>query len=196
MPRSRARPKQSKTHVKVKVKTKRVSKAQPNFFTNSALSYDRTRTQFANYKSMGLQVDSNQIGAERKTIRGFKPRVKGPTVEPLPADQLHPLELEVGEALKTYKSVPPGERQILNKLIARHGDDLTAMARDTRLNQYQHTASHLRHRIEKMRAEDEEDANAAAAAAATEAPVPAPRHCKKITKIPNNAFKSRSTNFN
>lgn len=203
MVRSRARPKQ-KNRVKVKVKAKRASKAQPSFFASSSLSYDRTKSQFSNYKAMGLQADANQIGAERKVIRGFKPRVKVPVLardaqaamtESASAEQVHPLELEVGEALKTYKSVPQGERDVLNKLIAAHDDDYAAMSRDMRLNQYQHTASHLRRRIAKMQTEDQEDAEAASAAVAAGAPAPAPRLRKKITKNPNPAFKRHSKNF-
>uniref|UniRef100_A0A7S0ILE1 Nucleolar protein 16 n=1 Tax=Calcidiscus leptoporus TaxID=127549 RepID=A0A7S0ILE1_9EUKA len=194
MVRSRARPKK-RSGVKVKVKAKAPSKAQPSFFASSSLSYDRTKSQFSNYQTMGLAADSNQIGAARATIRGFKPRVKVPVCESAAAEQVHPLELETGEALKTYRWVPQGERDVLHKLIAAHGDDYAAMSRDMRLNQYQHTAPHLRRRIAKMRTEDQKDTEAAAAAAASKLPAPSPRLRKKITKNPNGAFKRRSTHF-
>ena len=42
-------------------------------------------------------------------------------------------------ALKTIRKLPEGERTVLRKLIARHGDDFAAMARDAKLNALQHT---------------------------------------------------------
>ena len=70
------------------------------------------------------------------------------------------------------------------------------MARDIRRNALQHTGSHLRRRIDKMRQEDEEDAEAAREAESAGVPVPAPRLHKKITKDPNKAFSKLSQHFN
>lgn len=168
---------------------------KPSVFDNSKLDYDPTKTQFENYERLGLLVDCNQIGAERKQIKGFKPRVKGPCAEPAPPGSVHQLELEVPEGLKTIKKVPEGEHKVLSALIERHGDDHSAMARDMKLNAYQHTAAHLRRRIAKMREEDAEEVAEAAAAVALGKQAPPPRLRKKITKDPNKAFSKKSRNF-
>ena len=146
------------------------------------------RSQFANYQSLGLLADANQIGANSASFRGFKPRVKGPSAAAADRSEPHPLELEVPEGKKTIRKVPLGERQVLLALVARHGDDCAAMARDIRLNTFQHTATHLRRRIEKMREEDEEET-----VGTGEVPQ---RLLAKRTRDPNNAFKKRSRNFN
>ena len=186
------------------VKPKGLQCPKSKQFQGSSLEYDEKSTQFANYSRLGLLADANQIGAVKQTttvrnrITGFKPRVKVPTTTVVPevsSTEAHPLEMEMGEALKTVRKVPPGERTVLLKLRARHGDDFAAMARDMRLNAYQHTAAHLRHRIEKMQEDDAQDAADAAAALEAGQAVPLPRDRRKITKDPNNAFKRRSRNF-
>ncbi len=79
MPRSRSRPKQKKTRVKVRAKpvTKkaRIASDAAAFFDRSSLTYDTSESQFANYARLGLLADANQIGAKRATILGFKPRI-------------------------------------------------------------------------------------------------------------------------
>ncbi|KAM0250491.1 hypothetical protein ACHAQJ_008614 [Trichoderma viride] len=45
-----------------------------------------------------------------------------------------------------------GEREWLEKLVAKHGDDTRAMARDPRLNPMQQTASDIAKRLRKMKA--------------------------------------------
>eukprot|EP00965_Chrysotila_dentata_P233287 6199506-Pleurochrysis_carterae.AAC.1 len=196
MPRSRARPHRSKTIVKVKVKARKPKLSAPQFFEKSALSYDAKASQFKNYKNMALMVDANQIGAERDKIRGFKPRVKVPVAASTDESCVHPLDLEVPEAIPTVRQVPHGEAAVLSALIAKHGDDYTAMARDMRLNKYQHTAAHLRHRIEKLNKQKEKDETAAKEAEAAGAPAPAPRYAiTRRRKNPNRAFQKRSTHF-
>ena len=196
MPRSRSRPKKHSKAAKTSQGKRDPRKIpRPSAFDRSKLGYDPKATQFANYQKLGLLVDSNQIGAERKHIKGFKPRVKGPCADPAPSGSVHQLELEVPEGLKTIKKVPEGEHKVLSALIERHGDDYTAMARDMKLNTYQHTAAHLRRRIAKMRSEDAEEAAVAAAAVALGKQAPPPRLRKKITKNPNKAFSKKSMNF-
>jgi hypothetical protein len=110
----------------------------------SALEYDPKQTQFANYKELGLLADANQIGVTRNSrvqVTGFNPRVKGASAAPRPAEETHPLELEVPEGAVTVRRVPPGEVQVLRKLIERHGDDYAAMARDKH-NTHQASATH------------------------------------------------------
>ena len=195
MPRSRSRPKKHSKSNRVSVKSNHKKIPRPSAFDRSKLDYDPKETQFANYQKLGLLYDANQIGAERKHIKGFKPRVKGPSAEPAAPGDVHQLELEVPEGLKTVKKVPEGEHKVLSALIERHGDDYTAMARDMKLNAYQHTAAHLRRRIAKMQSEDAEEAAEAAAAVALGKQAPPPRLRKKITKNPNKAFSKKSMNF-
>lgn len=195
MPRAQTRPKQRKGIVKVKAKSRGYKVAQNDNFEHSALDYDVSISQFANYKQLGLLADSNQIGSTKGRVTGFKPRVKGPMAAKSDADAVHPLELEVPEAKQTIRQVPGGERQVLLKLVAKHGEDFSAMARDMKLNTHQHTGAHLRRRIAKMRQEEAKE-GAAAAAAAAAGEKHKERFRKKITKKPNRAFKKDSMNFN
>ena len=198
MPRSRARPKKHAKATRVKAKPKNLRVPAATYFstTQTALSYDSEKTQFENYGELGLLADSNQIGAVRGSIRGFHPRVKGPCAETAAdPDAPHPLELEVPEAAITIRIVPEGECKVLRTLLARHGDDYAAMARDMRINTHQHTAAHLRRRVSKMREQDAEDEATADAAAKAAAPAPEPRFRRKATRDPNPAFKKRSKQF-
>ncbi|OAA36268.1 nucleolar protein 16 [Metarhizium rileyi] len=56
-------------------------------------------------------------------------------------------------APKVARYQSQGEREWLEKLVARHGDDYGAMARDARLNPMQQTARDIGRRIKKMKAE-------------------------------------------
>ena len=195
MPRSRSANRRSSSIKKVSIKPK-LNNPKCSRFQHSALDYDDDKTQFSNYARLGLMADANQIGAIRNQITGFKPRVKVPDITGVDTSigavaqregGKHPLELEVPEALKTVRKVPDGERTVLLKLMAKHGDDYAAMARDMRLNSLQHTAAHLRRRIHKMKEEDEEDEGEAAQP---------PAQKRKLTRDPNPAFKKRAMNFN
>ena len=206
MPRGRTRQHRRKTLRTVKQKPKGLKVPAATYFasTGSALPYDSTKTQFANYKELGLLADANQIGASAKGARGFKPRVKGPMAAPGEPGTVHPIELEVPEAAITNRRVPEGEGKVLRALLAKHGDDFGAMARDMRINTHQHTAAHLRRRAAKLARDDDEwgasqrDAGAGAAGDGAAAAEPAPRFKRKLTHDPNPAFKSgkrRSKNF-
>jgi hypothetical protein len=195
MPRSRTSNRRKASLGKVSVKPKSRTVPKTSRFQNSSLEYDEKKSQFANYKRLDLLADSNQIGAVRDRVTGFKPRVKGPSAQPTGSSQPHVLEMEMPEALKTVRRVPPGERKVLLKLIARHGDDHTAMARDAKLNTLQHTAAHLRHRIGKLREDDAEAEEEAVTAAAADLQPPEPRGKRKLTRDPNPAFKKRAMNF-
>jgi len=202
MPRSRARPKRNAkaTRVRVKPKSKTVNKLSGFGADSKVLSeYDVSRSHYANFKELGLLADANQIGAVHDSIRGFKPRLKGPSASSGAADAEHthhPLEDEVPEAELTYRQIPEGEFKVLTALMARHGDNYAAMARDMRLNPFQHTASHLRHRCAKMEAEPEVDAELAREAKAYGVKPPSERRLRKITRDPNPQFKKRSKQFN
>jgi nucleolar protein 16 len=201
MPRSRARPKRNAKATKVRVKPRASKVSKPSgFLANSkVLKYDVARSHYQNFEKFGLLADANQIGAVRDSIRGFKPRLKGPSASSGAADPAtthHPLEDEVPEAAITYRQIPEGEHKVLTALMASHGEDYGAMARDMRLNQYQHTAAHLRHRIAKMRTEQEMDAEEAVEAEREGAKPPQKRRVKKVTYDPNPLFKKRSKHFN
>ena len=198
MPRSISRPKRSKTRSTTKSKPKSTSKVlKAHYFsaTGSALEYDSKRSQFHNYSRLGLMADANQIGAMNDTVRGFKPRVKGPCAAPADPAAVHPIELEVGEAAITVRMVPDGECKALRGLLARYKDDYAAMGRDMRINTHQQTAAHLRRRIAKMREQDADDAAALEAATSAGVVQPEPRFRRKLTKHPNPAFKKKSKNF-
>ena len=44
---------------------------------------------------------------------------------------------------------PDGEKQVLNELIAKHGDNFQAMARDKK-NKWQHTAKQLEKKVAQL----------------------------------------------
>mgnify|MGYP001374243867 CR=1 FL=1 len=121
--------------------------------------------------------------------------MRAASAEPAPATQTHQLELEVPDGEQTIRKVPPGECKVLRQLVAKHGGDHTAMARDMRLNPHPHTAAHLRKRIGKMVEEDAAEEAAVAAAQQAGKRVPRLRGTAKKTKLPNRAFKKTSTNF-
>ena len=181
----------------MRVKPRIIKASKPQGLQGSKVAYDPSQSQFANFKQAGLLADANQIGAQgdRNRVTGFNPRVKGPSAAPQPAHVTHQLELEVPEGEQTIRKVPPGECQMLRKLIEKHGDDVAAMARDMRINTHQQTAAHLRKRIAKMKEEDAAEAAALAAAAEAGKRAPRKRGEKKLTRLPNKAFKKRSTNF-
>ena len=163
----------------------------------STLEYDPGRTQFTNYKELGLLADSNQIGVSRDPrvrVTGFNPRVKGPSAKPKPAAIIHPLELEVPEGEVTIRRVPVGEVKVLRKLIERHGDDYASMARD-KLNSHQHTAAHLRSRIAKLERDDAEEAERVRAAENSGRAPPPSRLEPKYTRHPNAHFRKGSRHF-
>ena len=208
MPRSRSRPKQKKTRVKVRAKpvTKkaRIASDAAAFFDRSSLTYDTSESQFANYARLGLLADANQIGAKRDTILGFKPRVKGlprrgaaagPSGVATTGAAPHPLEAEVPPALKTVRRVPDGERAVAQAARAPRRRLRRDGARRPP-NQYQHTAAHLRRRVAKL-ALDDADAAAAAADAgrAPAADEPRATGLRKLTRDPNPAFRKRSMHF-
>ena len=196
MPRSRSRPKKNPHRLRNRTKPKSQKIAKPSVFDNSVLSYDPKSSQYENYKRLGLLADVNQIGAVRDTITGFKPRKQGPCAEPAPEGFEHPLKAEVPEGKKEIRQVPEGEQKVLRALMAKHGEDHAAMARDMKINTYQQTAAHLRRRIAKMLQEDAQEEAEQEAAVAKGGDAPLPRIQKKLTKLPNRAFSKKSMNFN
>ncbi|KAL3894795.1 MAG: hypothetical protein SGPRY_013708, partial [Prymnesium sp.] len=105
MPRARTRPKQRRGVVKVRLKPRKTKAGAAQGLQNSALDYDPSQSQFANYKAAGLLADSNQIGSEkdRNRVSGFNPRVKGPRAALSSGETIHQLELEVPEGRKTIR---------------------------------------------------------------------------------------------
>lgn len=55
-------------------------------------------------------------------------------------------------AEKKPRYLSEGEREWLDKLVAKYGDDTRAMARDRKLNPMQQTAADISRRIKKMQA--------------------------------------------
>jgi nucleolar protein 16 len=47
--------------------------------------------------------------------------------------------------------VSVGEMQFVDELIAKHGDDYRAMAKDHKLNYYQHTAKQIERKVKRVR---------------------------------------------
>ena len=66
------------------------------------------------------------------------------------------LPLEVGEEVKDPRRLSENERVLAGKLIAKHGDDYDAMAKDRRLNTYQHTHGKLKRLCDKHKSEQQQ----------------------------------------
>lgn len=60
---------------------------------------------------------------------------------------------------KAVRHQSEGEKQFLERLIAKYGDDYERMALDIKLNRYQQTATDLRRRIQKYKKSSEGGGN-------------------------------------
>ena len=96
------------------------------------------------------------LSALAGSARRLTPNLALPT-HPSPCLLTQPLaEIEAlgPPEVPTPRHQSDGEQQFLTKLIAKHGTDYAAMARDIKLNRYQQTAAELRRRIARLNASD------------------------------------------
>eukprot|EP00121_Abeoforma_whisleri_P015710 Awhi_evm1s14452 len=142
-------------------------------------AWDKKKTMRANYDTLGLQTNLNEIRVigptetvlesddeedEFKNNVNSKHRVPNKYLREVnhihddiertstikELEHLATLELK----LKTTQS--DGERKFLEDLIEKYGDDFTAMSRDRKLNPYQHTKKQLKSKILKYLDDEEQ----------------------------------------
>lgn len=93
--------------------------------------------------------ENEEMGEEGEEFQGFggerEPKEKNEIVRQLEAQASM-------EAEKTPRKQSEREREWIERLAAKHGDDFERMARDMRLNPMQQTAADIRKRVGKWRA--------------------------------------------
>lgn len=111
-----------------------------------AEAWDKNKTMRQNFTSLGLVEDVN--------IPATRPKK--------PADpNAKPIEGIVGkleaaakqeQANATVRFAAAGEVRFIEQLVEKHGDDFVAMAKDHKLNVYQHTPAQLKRKYKKVAA--------------------------------------------
>ncbi|KAH8663995.1 ribosome biogenesis protein Nop16 [Xylariales sp. PMI_506] len=95
----------------------------------------------------GIDDDNNSSSNKKKSKKGKKSSNK---VEAA-TDVVRQLEAEANRPLeKKIRGQSKGEQEWLEALVARHGDDTRAMARDRKLNPMQQTAADIARRLRKL----------------------------------------------
>merc|ERR1711865_482944 len=138
----------------VTVTRKATSRGIPNFIKPNAVvsgeikeRWDIKNTLMTNYTKMGLVSNIKTLNV--KAVRPIHARAK-----------VDPIEFNTGEVCpqKERKNCSEGEAEVVEALIERHGDDYGAMARDHKINTYQHTARQLRQKVERYQRQAEREA--------------------------------------
>eukprot|EP00038_Savillea_parva_P014273 m.10510 g.10510 ORF g.10510 m.10510 type:complete len:180 (-) comp2753_c0_seq1:206-745(-) len=134
-----ARPKQRETRAVTTNITNPVVKA----------AWDTTKTRRKNFEDIGLVQDPNETVAA-KTIPGATSK-RSQQVEREPTEVVEKLEAMAKAAQGSQPVVAaPGEVKFVDDMVAKHGDDYQAMARDLKLNVYQHTARQIEHKVKRV----------------------------------------------
>jgi nucleolar protein 16 len=152
----RAKPSGSTVKVGRVKKTKQHVKVVPVRLPGAAedTQWKEDTTHMGNYSSVGIVSDPNALG---KTGRNSKSIQSAETRENEPKDTSVAATAIVGgdevrgllgqvrsTGLAPPKRLTTKQRRVVGALVAKHGDDLNAMARDRKLNAMQHTIAQLR----------------------------------------------------
>ena len=153
----RAKPSGSTVKVGRVKKTKQHVKVVPVRLPGAAedTHWKEDTTHVGNYSSVGIVSDPNALG---KTGRNSKSSLGAETRDSnerqdtsvaataiVGGDEVRGLLGQVrSTGLAPPKRLTTKQRRIVGALVAKHGDDLNAMARDRKLNAMQHTIAQLR----------------------------------------------------
>merc|ERR1712025_365731 len=120
--------------------------------------WDNRVTMKENMAAMGVALDANQVmpfaGTKKKLINKLKKQNKVAveevnTVKVTKPDVVSQLEAEANvEAKQTFRFTPT-QVQLISYMMDKHGEDWSAMARDSK-NHYQETAAKLRGMVTKF----------------------------------------------
>ena len=151
----RAKPSGSTVKVGRVKKTKQHVKVVPVRLPGAAedTTWQEDTTHVSNYSVVGIVSDPNAVG---KTGRNAKAPLGGSSADE-PEDTSVAATATVGgdevrgllgqvrsTGLAPPKRLTTKQRRIVGALVAKHGHDLNAMARDRKLNAMQHTIAQLR----------------------------------------------------
>jgi hypothetical protein len=147
-----------------KKRARRIGKLRKSVVPKGVLrdAWDEGLTSAQNLGRVGLTAAVNSItpvvapSRRRNEARLRQFEASSAKASPPPAaprqDVLDVLEREAARPEKVAKKVVrPGEERALREMIAAHGDDYEAMARDIKRNYLQWTPSHLRRKCERRR---------------------------------------------
>ncbi|KAL2136913.1 hypothetical protein VTI74DRAFT_74 [Chaetomium olivicolor] len=97
-----------------------------------------------------LDSDSETQQQKKKELEKYQDEWSGIRDDPAKPEVLRELEREASRPVeKTVRHQSERELEWLQRLVARHGDDTAAMARDMKLNPMQQTAADIRRRLKK-----------------------------------------------
>ncbi len=111
--------------------------------------WNKKKTLKQNFSTLGLVNDPNEMSRSK---RGDEALARAEKETAVASGVVRELEEIVASNVPTTRFAPAGEIAIVQKLVAKYGDDYTAMARDHKLNVYQHTAKQLKHKVSKVAA--------------------------------------------
>ena len=118
--------------------------------------WNRKSSLVKNFAAAGLALDPNKAvpikGNEKLNYNKFYDKTPESGRKPK-SKTIAALEEIAARPSDRPDHVPEGESLILQDLIRKHGDDYTKMARDMKLNAYQHTANQLKRRCAKYLSE-------------------------------------------
>ncbi|EDQ88119.1 uncharacterized protein MONBRDRAFT_33025 [Monosiga brevicollis MX1] len=139
--------KQTARQAKKRSERQRTTKVQIQNST-IARAWDPKKSLLDNFRELGLVVDTNvdlSGDAHRQKLRGGG--ITAPAREP--TEVVRELEQRAA-SVKTYKTFAArGEIIFIQSCIQKHGLDYDAMAKDLKLNTYQHTANQLQRKVNK-----------------------------------------------
>lgn len=115
------------------------------------LSWKETNTLVHNYEQLGLVLDPNEGFGRNHTAPPVKTKEEREAAQEETYSDDDEFRALCSKVRKTGKAQPPRltshQRQIIQRLIAKHGDDVEAMVRDTKLNSMLHSAGKLKEMI-------------------------------------------------
>eukprot|EP00036_Acanthoecidae_sp_10tr_P011635 CAMPEP_0182917564 /NCGR_PEP_ID=MMETSP0105_2-20130417/1594_1 /TAXON_ID=81532 ORGANISM="Acanthoeca-like sp., Strain 10tr" /NCGR_SAMPLE_ID=MMETSP0105_2 /ASSEMBLY_ACC=CAM_ASM_000205 /LENGTH=172 /DNA_ID=CAMNT_0025054577 /DNA_START=19 /DNA_END=537 /DNA_ORIENTATION=+ len=114
-----------------------------------AAAWDVTKTRRKNFEDIGLVQNPNSGSAASKVVAGKRSL----RTRQVPTEVVKQLE-GMASAASGKKPVvaSAGEVEFVDALVAKHGSDYKAMARDHKINIYQHTAKQIEHKIKRVNA--------------------------------------------
>lgn len=112
-----------------------------------AAGWDRTKTAKQNMSAIGLTSDPNADSRHRLSKVAVD---KSAEDKALTAKVHKQLEDIVESHVPTVRFAAAGEIVFVKKLVLKHGTNYKAMARDHKINVYQHTPAILKRKVEKV----------------------------------------------
>jgi len=149
--KAKHRRKNTHTTVKVGLRKKQVKTPRATVLpgTDTPAPWSETSTRRANYAALGLAENANdQHGRHNPVRKPPAPVVSEPPVGALAVTDgeamRQVLGLPLARGVRPPRQLTATQTRVLAALVAAHGSDVEAMARDRKLNALQHTPGTLR----------------------------------------------------